>query len=82
MLVVALHSTHFTHSNAPLSPPIPPVPPIPFEPSRKLFYTAITRAQRWAFVVGSRRALEAAIRRENANDRNTHLAQRMLTCTS
>lgn len=44
---------------------------------RNLVYTAITRAQEFCAVVGSRRALGMAIRRTGGNDRYTGLAERL-----
>src|SRR5450755_4086744 len=44
---------------------------------RNLLYTAITRGRRLVVVVGSRRALAIATRNGRANDRFTHLAERL-----
>ncbi|MFG0320281.1 MAG: AAA family ATPase, partial [Planctomycetota bacterium JB042] len=44
---------------------------------RNLVYTAITRARQLCVVVGSRRALERAIRTESTNDRYSWLEERL-----
>ena len=44
---------------------------------RNLLYTAITRGKRLVVVVGSRRALELAVRSESSSRRSTHLARRL-----
>lgn len=49
---------------------------------RNLLYTAITRAKRLAVLVGSRRALAAAVRTQGAGRRYTGLAHRLLRAGS
>jgi exodeoxyribonuclease V alpha subunit len=44
---------------------------------RNLLYTAITRAKRFAVLVGSRRAVEIAVRNDKIAARNTRLRQRI-----
>lgn len=44
---------------------------------RNLFYTAVTRARQLCIIVGSRQALERAVRTEDASVRNTRLEERM-----
>src|SRR6185437_1473873 len=44
---------------------------------RNLLYTAITRAKKLAVLVGSPRAIGAAVRTASAGRRNTRLAQRL-----
>ncbi len=48
---------------------------------RNLVYTALTRARRLAVLVGSRRALERAVKNDRIRQRNTHLAARIERAT-
>ena len=45
---------------------------------RKLLYTAVTRAQKLVVLVGSRRALDIAVKRDQTNRRHTGLRARLL----
>jgi len=45
---------------------------------RNLLYTAVTRAKKLVVLVGSRRALAAAVRTVGAGRRHTALAQRLM----
>ena len=45
--------------------------------SRRLLYTALTRARRYAFLVGSRDCIEAAIGRTADQQRNSNLCSRL-----
>jgi exodeoxyribonuclease V alpha subunit len=44
---------------------------------RNLLYTALTRGKRLVVVVGSRKALETAVRREDARRRCSRLRERL-----
>lgn len=48
---------------------------------RPLIYTAITRAKKWAAVVGDWSALEQAIYTTDTEQRNTLLAARIMELT-
>ena len=45
--------------------------------SRRLLYTALTRARRYAFLVGSRDCIEAAIGRTADQERHSNLCLRL-----
>jgi exodeoxyribonuclease V alpha subunit len=44
---------------------------------RNLFYTAVTRGKRLVAVVGTHKALEMAVRRQDTNQRCSALARRL-----
>jgi exodeoxyribonuclease V alpha subunit len=46
---------------------------------RNLIYTALTRAKQFAVLVGSRRAIDIAVRNDRQSTRHTRLKERLLS---
>ena len=47
--------------------------------SRPLLYTAVTRGQRFVYLVGDKKGLHRAIKNDDVNKRHTSLAERLAT---